>query len=119
LDLSSDRILNDRSTTWFDLNNGHDQVLPLKNTLRKILLHKHQFENQITCTGNFFLQITLKLKCWTSNDSCSKVAKIVESIFLNVLLKINFRGIITICCDMYARLTNPLCGQNVEFLGSW
>jgi hypothetical protein len=31
----------------------------------------------------------------------------------------NFRDIITIRCDIYVRLTNPLFGQNVEFLGSW
>jgi len=35
------------STTWFDLNNGHYQVLPLKNTFRKTLVNKHQVENKI------------------------------------------------------------------------
>jgi len=44
------------STTRFDLNNGHHQVLPLKNTFRKILFHRHQVENEIT--SHFYMNNT-------------------------------------------------------------
>jgi hypothetical protein len=52
------------------------------------------------------------------NDSCCKVAKIVYSIFIKMLLKMYFRYIIAIRCDIVVKHTNAMCGQIVHIVAN-